>query len=203
MSLINDALKRASQTAPSAVPAAEKVQEAPVTPVSAPKKPALWPLFIFPVLSLVLLGGAGWYFLRNSEIGALRLNETELKAEGRQIPESISAQKPALIPSEAVAAKSTIEKAAAPGKTTTPAERGTVTTSNEVAAATAPTPPPPPTFRLQGIFYKPNQPLAMINGKTVGVGDKISNGKVLTIRKDSVSVWAEGQTKVLTLPSDN
>ncbi|HUR45636.1 MAG TPA: hypothetical protein VMZ27_07155 [Candidatus Saccharimonadales bacterium] len=203
MSLINDALKRASQTAPSSLPAAEKVQEAPATPVVARKSPALWQLFIFPVLSLALLGGAGWYFLWNSEIASLRLNETELKVEGRQFPETTSGQASAAVPKPAAASQAGIEKPGLQGTASLKTEERILQTSNETGTALAPNPPPAPDFRLQGIFYRPSRPLAMINGKTVGVGDRISSGKVLSIRQDSVSVLAEGQTKVLTLPSNN
>jgi hypothetical protein len=62
--------------------------------------------------------------------------------------------------------------------------------------------PPKPTFppvRLQGVFYRAQNPSVMINSKTVKVGDKLGSVKVLAITRDSVTLQWNGETKVLTL----
>ena len=49
-----------------------------------------------------------------------------------------------------------------------------------------------------GIF-RPKNPAAVINTKTVFVGDQVSNARVVAITTDSVTVEFNGNRKVLTL----
>ncbi|MFM1768123.1 MAG: hypothetical protein RJA22_652 [Verrucomicrobiota bacterium] len=69
------------------------------------------------------------------------------------------------------------------------------------APATAPVNPaaPLPTFRLQGIFFRTTNPSAMVNGKSVLVGDFVSGARVKAIEREQVTLEYEGQTKTLTL----
>jgi hypothetical protein len=65
-------------------------------------------------------------------------------------------------------------------------------------------PPPPkkvefPPLQVQGIFYRAKSPSALINGRTVFVGDNIGDVKVLAIDQKSVKVELEGATKTLWL----
>ena len=65
-----------------------------------------------------------------------------------------------------------------------------------------PAPAPPPTFpdlRLQGIFYRPSNPSALINSKTVFVGDEIAGVKVVAIERTGVKVELDGHTKTVKL----
>ena len=64
-----------------------------------------------------------------------------------------------------------------------------------------PPPPPPvfPTLKLQGIFYMPSNPSAMINGQTLYVNDEVDKAKVLAITKTSVTVAWAGQTNVMSM----
>lgn len=56
----------------------------------------------------------------------------------------------------------------------------------------APPPPvvlnPPDAPRLQGIFYSPTSPSAIVDGKTVGVGDHYQQYRVTEITKFSVTL---------------
>ncbi len=52
-------------------------------------------------------------------------------------------------------------------------------------------------MKLTGIFFRKNNPLALISGKTVGVGDEINGIHVSKIEKDRVTVEWNGQTKEL------
>jgi hypothetical protein len=54
-------------------------------------------------------------------------------------------------------------------------------------------------LRLQGIFYRPPDSTALINGKFVHVGDKIQSVVVLEIEKDRVTIALSGVTNVLEL----
>ena len=47
-----------------------------------------------------------------------------------------------------------------------------------------------PVFRVQGIVYDPVRPWAIINGKTVFVGDHVDNFRVKIITKNTVTLQA-------------
>jgi hypothetical protein len=73
--------------------------------------------------------------------------------------------------------------------------------TNVVLAALEPAKPQPITYRLQSIFYRPNNPSAVINGKTLYLGSKVGEAHVLAIGKESATiVTASGQTILLELP---
>ncbi len=57
-------------------------------------------------------------------------------------------------------------------------------TSAPVAVA----PPPPELPRLQGIFYSPTAPTAILDGKTVGPGDSFGQFQVKAISKYTVTL---------------
>jgi hypothetical protein len=194
MSLINDALKRASQlTAPPTKPGAG-TPEPPERPLEKKKEPSLWPVIVFPTALLVILGVAGWFILKQAG------TESAVNAAARQNPASNAGEGENVAK---VAAESSVpEPGTAPEIAAVDLQTGLTPTSNG-AATVAPLPPPAPALKLQGIFFKPVQPLAMLNGRTVGVGEKVLNGRITAIRRDSVSVLVDGKTQVLTLPTNN
>jgi len=56
-----------------------------------------------------------------------------------------------------------------------------------------------PNLKVQGIFYRARNPSAMINGKSVFVGDHVAGVTIMNITADSVTVDLNGAKKVLTL----
>jgi hypothetical protein len=54
--------------------------------------------------------------------------------------------------------------------------------------------------RLQAIVFNPARPWAMINGKTLLVGDRIGEFRVLAIDRQSATLVGASGTNVLTLP---
>ena len=50
---------------------------------------------------------------------------------------------------------------------------------------------------LQGIYYRPAKPSAVINAKTVYVGDKVAQAKVLAIDRREVTVQWGTEVRVL------
>ena len=60
-------------------------------------------------------------------------------------------------------------------------------------------PPTPPEPKLQGILFAASRPWAIVNGKTVFVGDQIGEFRVTAISKDSVTLQSETATNVLSL----
>jgi hypothetical protein len=182
MSLINDALKRASQIQPTPSPNAEP--ETPLRAVEYTRHPSLPRLFL-PVTLLLVLGLAGWFFLKSWQSGHTpNLPAYKMPVQARELPPEpakITPQQTAAIPAPA------LEKSSAPAVAAPP--------TNVVE-------PPKPTFppvRLQGFFYRARNPSVMINSKTVVVGDKLGSIKVVAITRDGVTLEWHGETKVLTL----
>jgi hypothetical protein len=209
MSLINDALKRASQPPPTAAPVPAKMPDPALQPVEHKPSSFLGPLvFCFGFLTLLLATG-GWYFLRNSN---LLSQENVSNVRARVVPEAHQAeavpqpepvatepfQAPADKPTALVSAQQPAKSLELPPASAAPA----LAAENQPttpASTSVPAPPPAPVYKLQGIFYKPTRPMAMINGRNVLPGDKLGEAKVVTIQRDSVTLFVDGQTKVLTL----
>ena len=59
------------------------------------------------------------------------------------------------------------------------------------------TPPPNPfdAVHIQGIFYRATNPLAIINGKTAGIGDRLNDLQVVGIDQHSVTPQLHGERK--------
>jgi HD-like signal output (HDOD) protein len=80
------------------------------------------------------------------------------------------------------------------------ATAGTRATASPQEVVTAPVKTPPSPFdrvKLQGIFYRPTLPVAVINSQTLGVGDHIEGLQVLAISQSTVTLSFEGETRVL------
>ncbi|HOD66279.1 MAG TPA: hypothetical protein PK186_05775 [candidate division Zixibacteria bacterium] len=52
---------------------------------------------------------------------------------------------------------------------------------------------PAPSWRLSGIVYSENHPLAIINSRPVGVGDRVDGAVVIDINKRQVTLEADGR----------
>jgi hypothetical protein len=56
-----------------------------------------------------------------------------------------------------------------------------------------------PYLKMQGICYSAAKSTAIINGQTVGVGDRVAGAKVLAITASGVTVELSGETKTLAM----
>ncbi len=81
----------------------------------------------------------------------------------------------------------------ASGASTASATNGTNTASADVQALKPALP------KLQGIVFNPRRPSAVINGKTLFVGDRVAGFRVMAIGRDTATLVGPGQTNVLTL----
>lgn len=69
-------------------------------------------------------------------------------------------------------------------------------------AANPPTPVEPagfPKLVLQGVYYRPSRPSVVINSKTLYVGDKVSQAKILAIDRKEVTVQWGNEVRVLAI----
>jgi HD-like signal output (HDOD) protein len=68
------------------------------------------------------------------------------------------------------------------------------------APSIAPHPNPAPDFKLSGIIYGVTRPSAIVNGKTVYVGDQVSGATIISIRQSEVTLQFNGQRRTCKLP---
>lgn len=186
MSLINDALKRAKESQPATTPAPEPEQPMkPVEPATAPPTSRGMPPYFLPAV-LIVLSGACWFLIKGWE--------TKRQAGVYPAPVEVKAREIAPAPGTEAA------NASRQFALTESSQAATSSVAATVAPEPAPEPPRPQTvFRLQGIFYRPSSPSAVINTKTVFIGDIVDEAKVKSIDRQSVTLVHDGQTKVLTL----
>lgn len=59
--------------------------------------------------------------------------------------------------------------------------------------------PPKPELKLQGIFFNPTRPSAVVNDRTVYVGDRVSGLQVRAITPKAVILASATETNVLSL----
>jgi len=167
MSLINDALKKASQTPTPTTPASTKEPLHVATHTPAPR----WPLFVVPPLVAIVFA-AGTFMVMRGWQGARPVSAKETRVE--------------------TTSESTV---AAPAVAPVPQPEPPIT--NAVAAVPV---SEFPTLKLQGIIWSPSRPSAVVNGKSVFVGEKVERAVVTVIEQDSVKVTWNGEERVLTLP---
>lgn len=202
MSLINDALKRAKQTQPSAAAPGQPAGNTPMHPVDYQRRGLPW--YFFPTL-LAVLAGACWFLVKGWDA-------RRHAAAGYGEPLVVQAREPvAATPAAAPSGETRHIPAVndAPPASFTGVNRNFSLEDDNTASAEpttlAPTPAATatasvaPTFKLQGIFFRATSPSAMINGKSVFVGDRVSGAQVKAIARDSITLEYEGQTKTLTI----
>jgi hypothetical protein len=168
MSLINDALKRARET-----------QQNHRSPGAPPLSPVESPAH----------GGAHW-ILAASAILFLAAASVVLGPAlfGHKVPPAVAANAPNIpTPPPVAAASAPAASSPPPVANTNPP---TVANASPVAAAT--TNPPPAAVaverspKVQGIIFNSTQPLAIVSGQTVNVGDRVGDFQVTQITQSKV-----------------
>jgi hypothetical protein len=184
MSLVNDALKRAQDAQKKGQPAAPGPQFRPAEPAPVQKRGmGIW---VPVVIALVAVAGL------------ILVWQNRQKAEARQpLAEPKSAAPVATI----LETKPPVQPAVAPAPAPAP-----VPAAPAVAAETpAPAPvvsAPAPQLKLQAIFYAPGHSSAIINGKTVRVGDNFRGFRVAALTQTSATLVSATQTNVMTLEQE-
>ncbi len=198
MSLINDALKRASNKKNPPGDGGPVLQ--PVTESDGKGKKA-----ILLVLLLLLVGGAGyagwtWWSGRSATANNAPAATNNSAAKTPALPATNNPVARAAATLEAATNRGESKTSeVSPADTKTTAATSTPATAENAATNIAPAVAPPKDLRLQGIFFRMKDPTAIINGKTVRNGDEIDGAKVVRIDRASVRVEVNGQQKDLTL----
>jgi hypothetical protein len=200
MSLINDALKRASQAQRAATPP-PPAEAPPLTP-AAHARPAQWPMVAVPLLLLGVLVVAVWFFqqaLQTSRQRLLAPAQNPVVAREPAAPAHSSPPSPAEAALPPTNPPAPVASLATPVAASSHAALPVATPATNPSVPVAVVPPSPPPLRLKAIFYRPLNPTALINTKSVSVGDRVGDARVIAITRESVSLLQDGQTNVLTI----
>ena len=116
------------------------------------------------------------------------------------VPEVVAPVVSEVAPEVALAAD-TVTEAPAMATVVIP-EPPTVTNAppTNVVVTSVPTQETAPSFRLNGIIYGVANPSAVVNGKTVFVGERVSGATVISIGRSAVTLEINGERKTVSLP---
>ena len=219
MSLVNDALRRAKEAQQQAAPPPpSQMQFRPVEPGQHLRHglglivPVA--LAVVALLALVLT----WWWAQGHRMTEPR----EARAATRSDVQGTAAPQPVSAPAAATTMAPPSESSPPPQSESRPSSAaGTADSPGATVPATAASPaaakeseneathsaviapaaqPKPPPLRLQAIVFNPKRPSALISGKTVFIGDKLGDARVVAIDQDSATLVGAGKTNVLSLP---
>jgi hypothetical protein len=185
MSLINDALQRAKQQ-PVHPAAASNLQLRPMEPAPVEKKG--WGITVSIVATILIVAAAlisGWY-QRN------RTSQAQVQATPPPpASQPVAAVVPALAPAAVAVAHSPSTTETKP-LAVTPETVASSPTPVEIAA------PKPAPIKLQAILFNKTKPSAIINGKTVYVGNHLGEFQVASITQTSATLISSTATNILS-----
>ena len=226
MSLINDALKRAGQN--SARPAVPAPIPTPMHPAETAAPRGL-PKFFLPVTlvifcaAILILFKSFTGFTTPKSINAVARPSVVAARAPSVVPSQVtttsalpthSATRPVAPPIRSAAttvSNATRSQPVPPRVATTPTSAvpasvvsrpapATVTTAHPAPGTAVVSAPPAQTYKLGGIIYRVSNPCAVINNRTVFVGERVGNARVKSITRDGVALeFPGGQLLELTL----
>jgi len=184
MSLINDALKKAKQAQVNAPGRESRPQlRSPETDHPVRSGPSLMLPAI--IVAVGLIGAAlVWVAMTNKH------DEKKAEPLGAENPTASAKTEPAV-------ALKVEQRVPAPVAPVAPPQP--VVTAAATVVETKPTTVTPALLKLNGIFYNPAKPTAIVNNKLVSPGSRIGEFTVIAITQTGVSIAGGGQTNVLSL----
>jgi hypothetical protein len=197
MSLLNDALKQASRDQQRRKGGG--IDGAPMRYAAYERRSKM--TVALPVVSIFASMLAGWFAWQWSQAR----NESKLFVQGQQ---SLDAERhlaqragDAVAPGlpEPARAPSVPAPDAAPIPAMEPDAQ--VSTGWDTPQLAEPDGPPPqfPDLRLQGVFYRPSHPTALLSGRIVEVGDIVMGAQIKKIESQAVTLEWKGETRLLLL----
>lgn len=193
MSLINDALKRAKEVQTNnPPPAADNLHLRPAEPASQPKK-SIGLVLPATGVTVVLAALFSFWQLRGGNHAPLT-SETEVTA--RASARHSDALTPRVEPARLESPASSTPALASNSPAIPDVQMAAATNAQAVAQTE---PPKPALPQLKAIIFNPRRPSALIDGKTVFVGDKVREFRVTAITPVSATLASLTQTNVLTL----
>jgi hypothetical protein len=188
MSLINDALQRAKQqtTQPTPPPGL------PLRPVEVTTSPKKSSGLLLPITcaSLVCVAGLLGLIAFGSNRSSKGISPMPVSAEVKPVTQALA---PA--PVERQLASKAADSTKPAGASNSP---DAVQATNSISlAAESPALRPAP-LKLQAILFSATKPSAMINGKTVYVGNRVGEFRVASITQSSATLVSDSATNVLS-----
>lgn len=205
MSLINDALKRAKQAHTENPTPTPDLPFRPAEP--APNRNSAIPVLPLAVLliAIVLGGGLILMALKRTSAGPQVVHAAQPEVDSPATPAPVEATPQAATPAVATTGHDSIPTVTAPQvqlvRSPVPDSPPASTPENPIPPS-SPEPSKPAVPKLQGIFYNPSRPSAVVNGRTVYVGSRAGENRdflVLEITRESVKVACGNQTNLLVL----
>ncbi len=209
MSLINDALKRASSPKPTPAPPPGGPPMQPVESESDRSNPL--PIILCIVgIGALLMSAAFWLKSRGNASGTQDLAlQKQVERAAAPLPEIES--KPIIqnpVEHAALTLPKVLERSAEPVAVPPTNVVAPVVASAPVVPTPAPTPepvktepapPPAPTFRLQAIYFRMKSPTVVINGKTLAIGDEVNGARLVRIERSAAEIEYRGVREKLTM----
>ncbi len=192
MSLINDALKRAKQTQQENPPSTPPLEFRPVEPGQKEnRRTALLVVGLaLVVIALVGLAGALVWFVAQSKEAALPVAARVVDAPLAPLPHAAPLVSAPTNVAEVSVAKTIADPIELPDE---PNTNGVPVVATIVEAIK------PPALKLQGIFFSPSNPSAVVNGRTVYLGDRVNGFRLLAVSPVAVTFASATETNVLSL----
>jgi hypothetical protein len=185
MSLINKALKRAQQAQQENPPATPPLEFRPIEPGQQHRRHTLLLVGLAVVVAAIL--GLSVLLVR-----------VLVQSNSNALPVAARVIEPPLAPLAAVASNSLGTPNVSTATSAGMAPNAEPTTNGAVHAAAAAVPPPAP-MKLQGIFFNPRSPSAVVNGQSVYLGDRVDGFRVMGISPVAVTLVSATATNVLSL----
>lgn len=210
MSLINDALKRAREAQDTRPAEAAPPQFRPVDNSQAPRLSPIYLIVGMGMLVIVLGLLLVWQLAQRREVSQrleTRAHDSGAAAIAEPGPAaSPIAAAPAPVPPVTTAPNPAPAPVVAPTAATAPAPAASIKEPEPTPAAppaavvvAAPEVAKAPVLKLQGITFHPTRPAAMISGKTLFIGDKTLDWRLIAITPDTATLVNGTQTNILTL----
>lgn len=196
MSLVNDALKRAKETHDRQ--GGQPMRGAPLHTASAPPASKMWVVALLAFVLALAAAVAGIKYWQKHQ--SLPFFKTHTEETTKPTYKIIIGENPDAKPKPAPAAPA----ARVPVKITT-VEPTTPAPKVETVLAPVPAAPPAPisppiALKLQGILYSATKPAAILNGRTIFVGDVVGGMTISSIESDRITITYSNQPIVLRMP---
>jgi len=194
MSLINEALKRAKQAQQENPPATPALEFRPVEPSQSASRRTTLLIVGMTLVVILILGLAGtliWFVFKSDRASlpiAARVAETPLPALPSEVkPAPVPTPATEVLPAVAPATGQQFEHPDEPNTNRVPV-------GAEIVEAIQ-----PPALKLQGIFFSPSHPSAVVNGKTVYLGDRVNGFRLVAVSPVAATFVSATETNVLSL----
>ncbi len=199
MSLINDALKRARKAQQDNPPPPPQLQLRPAEQ-PAPRSAVPFALVFLALILVIIVGGMLVWTVAKQSAPAMRVEARTMTPPAPPVVEAPKAESPPAKAKAVVAQPPEAQTpvAAIPALATDETLPGQPQTNGLPVAATV-EPPKPAALKLQAIVYNPIRPTAILSGKTVFLGDRVGEFRVLAMTRETVTIGSATVTNVLSL----